>query len=501
MTLLHLNMSDYIIILLYIAILGIISFLHRCKKVDTCEFLMAGRKLTLPLFIATLVSTFYGGIFGIAEFVASFGLGAWLAQGIFWYIVYFIFALFCAERVQKMKIYTIADILENHYGKPVAFCGGFFTYLMVNPAPYLFSLGLILQLFLDLTLWQAIILGTVITVFYTFIAGFRGVVYSDFIQCILMYSGFLVLFIMTIQYFGGFSFLKTHLSLLPGLEQHLTLTGGMSWGYLLVWAGMTCWIFVDPSFYQRCSAAQSPKIAKKGIFFSILLWATFDILSCSTALYAVAGSNSAWFPLQIATCGFSNNALTVGQCGVLSIPNSAMGHIVLADCVLSSPWKGFFLVAILSTIMSTADSYLFVASMNISQDYYWRFYNKNATSQEMIKVTRIGLLFTAFISCLLAICLPSVVDLWYSLGTVGLSALIIPILYTMITKNNDKKYTYSALYSMLSGFITSFFWLCYGRYYGSYPFECEPLYPGIFIAFVVFFSGIMIERCIKYYSK
>ena len=93
MTLLHLNMSDYIIILLYIAILGIISFLHRCKKVDTCEFLMAGRKLTLPLFIATLVSTFYGGIFGIAEFVASFGLGAWLTQGIFWYIVYFIFSI------------------------------------------------------------------------------------------------------------------------------------------------------------------------------------------------------------------------------------------------------------------------------------------------------------------------------------------------------------------------------------------------------------------------
>ena len=45
-----------------------------------------GRKLTLPLFIATLVATWYGGIFGVAQIAFENGIYNFVTQGFFWYI-------------------------------------------------------------------------------------------------------------------------------------------------------------------------------------------------------------------------------------------------------------------------------------------------------------------------------------------------------------------------------------------------------------------------------
>ena len=45
--------------------------------------------------------------------------------------------------------------------------------------------------------------------------------------------------------------------------------GGNSLQYLLVWFFIASWTFIDPGFYQRCSAAKNPDTAKKGILFSI----------------------------------------------------------------------------------------------------------------------------------------------------------------------------------------------------------------------------------------
>ncbi len=491
-TVFHLSFGDYLVVFVYLIVLLCIGYIYRSKKSDICDFFMAGRKLTLPVFVATLVSTFYGGVFGISEFVGAFGLGAWLTQGIFWYVVYFIFAVFCAERLQKMEIYTICDILEHYYGKRVAFVGGFFTYIMVNPAPYIFSLALILQLFFPISLWWAIILGTGITLIYTLVAGFRGVVYSDVFQCILMYLGFGSLFFMAVSYFGGWTFLQSNLSILPSLENHLSLKGGMSWGYLLVWAGMTCWIFVDPSVYQRCAATKSPKTARNGIFCSILLWGIFDIFSCFSALYAFASTNTFWFPNSGASLGFSAQSWNIGTCGILNFSNHSLAHIELANFLFSTPWKGFFLVAILATIMSTIDSYIFIAALNISRDYYWRFWNKKATDKQMIKVTRICILFTSLFSCILAGVLPSVVELWYTLGTIGLSALMIPVLGTYL---NKAPHSLATLFSMLTGFLVALSSLVYHVYYDVYLFQIQPLYLGLCSSLIMYmFSYLVVQK-------
>ncbi|MDD9897661.1 MAG: sodium:solute symporter family protein, partial [Candidatus Melainabacteria bacterium] len=84
---------DYLIVLGYFALVFIAGFLIKpAKKIE--NYFLAGRKLTLPMFIATLVTTWYGNFLSMGELAYSQGLVMWLTQGFFWYLVYFFVAFF-----------------------------------------------------------------------------------------------------------------------------------------------------------------------------------------------------------------------------------------------------------------------------------------------------------------------------------------------------------------------------------------------------------------------
>ncbi len=470
----QISILDSSIIVGYIlALLGIGVWQSR-QPCETTEYLLAGRRLTLPIFIATLVATIYGGIFGIAEFASRYGLAVWLTQGIFWYFIYILFALVLAVRIQKMRFFTIADILENRYNIQVAKLGGIFTYLMINPAPYFFSLGMITSLLTGLPLVWTIIISTIIMILYTIFSGFRGVIYTDVLQFILMYVSFGILFIATLAYFGGWSFLDEYLNRFSGFDKHLNITGNMSLGQLLAWAGLACWALVDPNFYQRCYAAGTPQTARKGILISILFWATFDIFSCMTALYGIAAHNAK----------------------IITITSNSLIHITLADFLLYPGIKGLFFAGVLAIIMSTADSNLFAAAVNLSQDYYWRVRNRNATSKQMIRATQISIIITGVFAAGLAIAMPSVVDLWYSLGTIGLAGLLLPVLASFTKRTWPVA---CAIMSMSLGSATALVWLVLGIINKNnegfqYPLNCQPLYIGLLAAILGWSIGFFFKK-------
>lgn len=68
------------------------------------DYLLMGRRLTLPLFVATLVATWYGGIFGVNEITFNYGIYNFVTQGAFWYIAYLIFAFFYCRQNCKIPI-------------------------------------------------------------------------------------------------------------------------------------------------------------------------------------------------------------------------------------------------------------------------------------------------------------------------------------------------------------------------------------------------------------
>jgi len=67
---------DILIIIVYVLLLLYLGFraFRRTDVSKHSDFLLANRSLTLPSFVATLVTTWYGGILGIGEFAYSYGI-------------------------------------------------------------------------------------------------------------------------------------------------------------------------------------------------------------------------------------------------------------------------------------------------------------------------------------------------------------------------------------------------------------------------------------------
>lgn len=451
---------DYGLIGLYIVLLIVIGFrFARSKLEDTEDYLLAGRTLTLPGFVATLVSTWYGGILGVGEFSYQYGLSNWIVFGVPYYIFAAIFAFMLANKVRHSDLFTIPDRLYEFYDRKTGLLGALFTFLMVTPAPYILMLAVLMNLLLGWPMLLCIFLGTLFSVAYVYLGGFRSVVRTDMLQFLLMFAGFIVIVVIAFTQYGGLNFLKQHLP-----KEHLTLDGGNSAQYLLVWFFIAIWTLVDPGFHQRCYGAKSGRVAKYGILISIGFWAIFDFLTTATGLYARA---------------------------ILPNISPMMSYPMLAETLLPPVIKGLFYVGMIAVIMSTIDSFSFLSAVTIGRDFLWRLFGDQKHDQSPL-FTRIGLIATAIVAILMVVAIPSVIDLWYTIGTLFIPALIYPLISSYWSRriiSGNMAFTIS-----LAGFLTSLGWYVGGLLNKSggwpqYPMGIEPLYPGLAIGGLLYLVG------------
>lgn len=454
---LSLSWIDYSIIILYFLIVLYIGYITKKRAGHLDEYFLAGRRLTLPIFVATLVSTWYGGTLGVVELAFNSGLVNWLTQGAFWYFSYLFFALFLSKKVRESNLYTVPDQLEKFYGKKARSIGAVLNYLMVSPAPYFLSLGIVASVLFGWPIWLGIFVGAITVFFYTWRGGFVGDVLTDILQFIVMYIGIGLVVPFAIYKFGGLSFLQANLP-----AAHLTLTGGWTTQMILVWGFIACWTLVDPSFYQRCYATKDSTIPKKGILIAILFWFVFDFFTTTIGLYAKAAMPDILAATSLLTFSLS---------------------------ILPIALKGLFISSLLASIMSTIDSFVLLSAMNISHDIYAKIWNPKATENQIIKITKIGMLITIILSVIIACFFQSIIGMFYTIGTIGISGLLIPILFGFFSKK--PKSELAAISSMIGGVTTSTIWMANGYLnkidgWPTYWFGVEPLYPGLLFAIVIF---------------
>lgn len=451
---------DWGVIILYFSFIIYLSWDKDWKNQDEESYLLLGRKMTLPAFVATLVSTWYGGILGVAEYSYQFGISQWLLFGVPFYVFSGLFAYFLAGKIRANPAKSIPEAVANVYGDKAGRFSAFPIFILVSPAPYILMIGLIAQYLMGgaghILLYATII--SLFTVAYTSFSGFNAVVRTDMLQAILMFVGFTILIIFAYMEFGSFS---TLWNTVP--ENYTNLTGGRNWQYIVVWFFIALWTFVDPSFHQRVAAAETPRIAKQGIYTSIALWTGFDFLTAFSGMYAWA---------------------ILGP----GLENPAMSYPILANQILPMGLKGLFFVALLATIMSTLDSYMFLSGQTLGRDLLAKIFTK----QPRNRLTRISIFAAAAIGMLLIIIYPSVIDLWYVIGSVMIPGLLIPVLGVYLKifrlKQNWVRPT------MWVSIAVSLIWLILGTLTSntaySYTFlGIEPFYPGLFVSIGCWLMG------------
>jgi SSS family solute:Na+ symporter len=235
----------------------------------------------------------------------------------------------------------------------------------------------------------------VLSVAYVWQGGFGAVVRTEFLQFALMFAGFAGMLGILVAGHGGIGFLSARVP-----ESHWTWDGGMPVQSIVVWYFIASSTLVEPTFYQHCFAAATPSVARRGLALSILCWLCFDALTTFTGLYARAILDLAGAP---ATEAF---------------PRLAMG-------VLPPGLVGVFFIAMLATVMSTVDGYLFVAASTFGRDLLGR----TARYRDRLPAaTRIGLLLAGAATLAIALVSSSVVRLWHHLGTISTATLLFPVL-------------------------------------------------------------------------
>ena len=428
----------------FILLLGL-GFYKSSKKEDDSDFILAGRKLSLPGFIATLVATWYGGILGVGENTYHYGIQTWFIFAFPYYVFGLLFAIFLAPKIRNLPHRSIPDHFRKHFGHKAGIFSAVLILFLASPAPYILSFGILLQHTLGWNLLPAILFSTVVSLIYIWYGGFRSVIRTDILQFIFMFTGFVFLLVFSWNYFGS---PKTLLTELP--ERYFDPTGGNSIQYILVWFFIALWTFIDPGFYQRTAAAKSPETARKGILISIGFWFVFDLLTISTGLYAVA---------------------------ILPNQTAAMAYPELASHILPPFVYGIFLAGLFSTIMSTIDSNGLISAITFGRDILGRIQNKEDAGDDTTANIRKGLVVMAIIAVLLSLSIPSIVRLWYVIGSVIVPGLLFPFLLTFSKRKISSR---NIIQVMGIPVIINSLCLIWGNVTGAYPLKIEPFYPGLF---------------------
>ena len=102
-------------IILYLFIILLIGLLKNNYSSDE-EFIFSSRKLTLPAFVATFVTTWYGGILEVGRFTFENGIITWVIFGFFYYIAALFLLVFIAPRIHRNNINTIPGYFHKNFG-------------------------------------------------------------------------------------------------------------------------------------------------------------------------------------------------------------------------------------------------------------------------------------------------------------------------------------------------------------------------------------------------
>lgn len=393
---------DYVVVFFYLLIVIFFGFhpIIKRKKTEpnllTKDFIFAGRKVTLPFFVASLVATWYGNILGIGEFVHRNGLLAWFCFGVVYYFSAIAFAFLLSSKIKKSFAHTIPEQISQTFGKKNLFLSSIIILLITFPSVYVLMVGIFVQVFFNLNLNLSIVFATFFCFSYIFVGGFKTNILTNTAQFLIMYTGF---FIFTYFSLNSVGWDLNFISLLP--KYHLHLFGGTSWQYVVSWVLISFQTFVDPSFYQRCLTAKDVHTAKIGIFLSVGFWIIFDLMTLFLGLVA-----KYHFP---------------------DIP-SIYAFPKLSNWVLPPFWKGVVIIAMLSTIISTLESYAFLSGVIIGKNILKKVSIFRNSSELML--IRTGIAISGFFSILLSILIPSAIGLIFTTSSIVVPALFYPLMFS-----------------------------------------------------------------------
>lgn len=452
---------DFAIIAIYFLVIIVLGWLKSGKQKDE-DYLLMGRRLTMPGFLLSLVSTWYGGILASSEYSYSYGLSNWIVFGVPYYFFAGVFALVLASRARQKYVISIPHLIGENYGTTGRVLSAALVLILATPAPYVLTIGVLLNFLFGIPLVWGIVLGALFSYLYVYRDGLAVIVRTDLLQCVLMYGGYILLFVFAWMTWGS------PVQLVHAVKEvspdHVSLTGGKPVSYVLVWFFMASWTLVSPMFHQRVYALRKKNNAVRGIFSAIALWCVFDFLTTVVGLYAFVH--------------------------LPDLQDPRVAHLELGAQILPIGVFGLFLTGIFSVVMSTLDSDMFISGVTLGPDMLGRIPLLSRMREPVL--TRLGMAIVTLVSIGFAVFVPSVVDMYYTIGTMAVPGLLLPVLSSAGVAPR--------IPSRLVGFhlvavpLATAAWYLLADSFPHWIMQIEPFYPGCLVSVVIWTYGRLVAK-------
>jgi sodium/proline symporter len=430
----------------YLAMMLAIGYWAYRRTVNSSDYFLGGRSLgPWPAALSAGASDMSGWLLlGLPGYAYAAGIESlWLAGGLLagtwlnW--------LVSAKRLRTYSITTDALTIPEFFSRRfndssnlIQTLSAFFILLffLFYTSSGLVAGGKLFETVFGLNYTTALIIGTVCIVSYTLFGGFLAVSWTDLVQGLLMAAALLVVPVTAMQ--GGVSQLSQDLTAIN--PELLTLWNSAKGEPLSAIAiiSLVAWglgYFGQPHILARFKASRTNRELTTARRIAVI-WTGLSMVGA--VLVGLVG--------LLYVSGHEGMELADGEKVFMLLVN-AVFHPVIA---------GILLAAILAAIMSTADSQLLVSSSALAEDFYKQLLNKNASSEDVVKMGRYGVIALSVIACLLAVnpdssVLGLVSYAWAGFGAAFGPAIVLSLYWSRMNRNG-------ALAGILVGGVTIVIW-------------------------------------------
>jgi len=432
----ELSTLDYgFIIVFFSLVLGIGIYVSKKSGKNSSEFFLSGRTMPWWLLglsmVATTFSTDTPNL--VTDIVRTSGVsGNWvwwcfLLTGMLTVFVY-------AKLWRKSNVKTDLEFYEMRYGgKPASFLRKFRSiYLgalfnIITMASVTLAAIKIGGIMLGLEPWETVVGAGLITVVFSALGGFKGVVYTDFLLFFVAMAGAIgaAFYLVNIPEVGGIEALIAHenvadkLNILPDFDNTSVLITMFIIPIAVQW--WSSWYpGAEPGgggyIAQRMLAAKDENHAIGATFFFNIMhyalrpWPWILVALASLVVYPDIASLAEAFP---------------------DVADNKLGHDLAYSAMLTklpSGLLGVVLASLVAAYMSTISTQLNWGSSYIVFDFYKQQIKPDATEKEMVAVGRISTVVLMLLSALLALTLQNAFEVFDLLVTFGAGTGLVFIL-------------------------------------------------------------------------
>jgi SSS family solute:Na+ symporter len=409
--------GDLIVIVIYmLVILGVGYYASRRVK-GTEDYTIASRSLGFPVLLGTLIGTAIGAGATIGKAGKAYDIGIALFFITMAYGIGLLLFSFMAPTIRKMKIWTIPDALNLRYGRGLTIVTAFVMVLAVIAlfGGQLIAVGLATVAVLGefgITYQEAIIGAAIIMILYTVMGGLLAVAYTDVVQTVIMIIAVgIILPVLIIIDVGGPGKVVEYLKPPQG-----NFWGGLSFVYIAsVFLIDIPFCLVDPSLWQRASAAKDARTIRNGMYVTVGVYVYWTFIAVFLGVMAAH---------LIPNLGGTAEGVDA------AIP-------MLVAQYMPPLLKGLCLAAMMAIMMSTADTALLIAGTTFSRDIVKKF-KPDTEDKTLLMLARAFIVVVGILGIIFALNMKGIFDILLLAFAIFVSGIFVPTMAAIYWKKATK---------------------------------------------------------------